>query len=127
MPILRTIAILATALAVLSLGCAGRQPLNVNSPIVAKPDATPADIAKAIIRAGVNSSWRIVEQGPGQLSGIRIQGPHTAAINISYTTKDYKVSIRESTLSAPDGTVHRTLNRWLQELDQQIRNQLLAI
>jgi hypothetical protein len=124
---LRLIAIFTAALAAVSIGCAGREPLNINTPVVAKANVTSGEVAKAIIRAGVNSSWRIVEQGAGQLQGMRIQGPHNATINIAYTTQDYKITVKESSLASADGTVHRALNRWLQELDQQIRVQLLAI
>lgn len=127
MQILRSIAILAAALAVVSVGCAGRQPLNVSTPIVSKPNVTSGEVAKAIMRGGLNASWRIVEQSPGLLTGMRVQGPHTASVNISYTTTEYQVSVKESSMTSPDGTVHRTLNRWLKELDQQIRSQLLAI
>ncbi len=127
MRILQSIAILAAVLAVVSAGCAGRQPLNVTSPVVSKPNVTSDEVAKAIMRAGLNTSWRVVEQGAGQLLGIKVQGPHTASIIISYTATEYRISIKESSMSSPDGTVHRNLNRWLQELDQQIKSQLVAI
>jgi hypothetical protein len=127
MQILKSIAILASAIVIVAAGCAGRQPLNVSSVIVAKPNVTADEVGKAIMRAGLNANWRVVEQGPGQLLGLRVMGPHTASINISYTAKEYQISVKESSMMSPDGTVHRNLNRWLQELDQQIKSQMLAI
>lgn len=127
MHILKSIAILVSAIVIVAAGCAGRQPLNVTSPVVAKPNVTADEVAKAIMRAGLNTSWRVVEQGPGQLLGLKIQGPHTASVTIGYSATEYRISVKESSMSAPDGTVHRNLNRWLQELDIQIKSQLLAI
>lgn len=127
MRILRSVAFFVCVIGIVAAGCAGRQPVNISSPVVSKPNVTSDEVAKAIVRAGANAQWRIVEQGPGQLVGIRATGPHTASINIKYTAKDYSISVKDSSMTAPDGTVHRNLNRWLQELDVQIRSQLAAI
>jgi hypothetical protein len=125
--ILKSVAILASVVMLFAAGC-GRTPLNVPSaPVVTtKPNPAPDEVAKAIIRAGVNTNWRISEAGPGQLLGMRSQGPHSAAINITYSPQNYSISLKESTLGDAE-RIHKIYNRWVQELDLQIRSQLSAL
>jgi hypothetical protein len=144
----RWLGVVACATALLAVGCGGRQVLNVSNVPVVTSKSTPSadDVAKAIIRAGINTNWRINEAGPGQLLGVRTLGAHSASINISYSPQSYGISLKDTTMvevqsarggaSPPGGaaaaaqerqTIHRTYNRWVQELDQQIRSQLGAI
>jgi hypothetical protein len=127
MRMLKSVAILASVMAMFAVGCS-RTPLNVPSaPVVTqKPNPTPDEIAKAIVRAGVNTNWRITEQGPGQLLGFRSQGPHSASISISYSPQSYAITLKESTMGDAE-RIHKTYNRWVQELEMQIRSQLSAL
>jgi hypothetical protein len=127
MQILKLIAI-AAVLALVIAGCrGGRQVLNVGEPVVtSKANPSADDVAKAIIRAGINTNWRITEAGPGMLMGVRTDRAHSATVNITYTTTNYTITLKESTLER-EGTVHREYNRWVQQLSQQIRSQLGAI
>jgi hypothetical protein len=129
MQVLKFIAVAICALALLAAGCGhGRAVHNVDG-LVVTPKANPSadEVAKAIIRAGGNSFWRITEAGPGQLVGNRVQGPHTAMITINYTPKTYQIALKESSMQDGRGGVHQTYNLWVQQLDNQIKFQLGGI
>lgn len=128
---LRSAAILASVLLLLfTVGCrGGRTILNMtNVPVLTqKANPTLEEVGKAIIRAGVNTNWRLIELKPGQLTGTRSMGNHSAMIDVTYTTTNYNITFKESTLGNPETGVHRVYNQWIQELDTQIRSQLHAI
>lgn len=144
--------------AILAAGCAGRRVLDIDGLVVTTtPNPSLDAVAKAIVRAGVNTNWRISPEAPGRLVGFRQLGGHHAWISISYSERQYSIRLRESTMAretaattGPSGgagahagamqppggarppddalpTVHRTYNRWVQELDLQIRSQLTAL
>jgi hypothetical protein len=128
MQVLKFIAVAFCALALLA-GCGHGRSVNNVAGLVVTQKANPSseEVAKAIIRAGGNSFWRITEAGPGQLIGTRLQGPHTATITIAYTPQNYQITLKESSMEDGRGGIHKTYNLWVQQLDNQIKFQLSGI
>jgi len=147
MHIPKWVTILSCAAAMLVAGCSGRQPLNVNKPVLTSAGtATEADVLKAIERAAKVTQWQVMWTGSGVLVVQRTAGEHSARVAINYSATHYAISLDQTTMmdrpqqsgfsmgspgggagAAPPRTVHRTYNLWVQELDQHIRAQLLSI
>jgi hypothetical protein len=148
MRVLNCVGILLCAMALLSAGCTGRQVLNVNGLVVtSKETANEEEVLGAIVRAGTVTGWRMTPQGTGLVFAERNEGGNRASIYVKYSPKDYGISLIDTTMvdrptsggfslgtpgggapaSAAPRTVHRTYNRWVQELDTAIRGQLLAV
>jgi hypothetical protein len=101
-------------------------------------------VLKAIQRAGIVTGWRMTPQQSGVLYAERNEGSHSANIYVHYSAQRYSISLMDSSMvdrqvsysaPAPGGaalasaprTVHRTYNRWVQELDKAIRAQLATL
>lgn len=148
MRVLAWVAISSCLLTMLAAGCTGRQPLNINSPVLTSKGTPPseAEVLKAIERAVKVTNWEVQWGGSGHLVVQRTLNNHSARVNITYSATHYAISLDQTTMldqpqqtrfsmgtpggaapSAPPRTVHRTYNVWVQELDQHIRAQLLSI
>lgn len=120
----------AVALAALA-GCTSAPIRNVaDAPIVTgsgKP-ATADQVRAAIVRAGTNLGWSMAPANPGLVVGrIALRG-HTATIDVRYTPTTYSIQYKESTnLDYKDGQIHRNYNGWVENLDRDIRGQLLQL
>lgn len=141
------VAILLCALALVSAGCTGRQILSPNSPVVtSKGTPTEQEVLSAIVRAGTVTGWRMTPKGTGMVLAERNEGSNSASVYVNYSPEHYGITLIDTTmvdrphsggfsLGTPGGgaataaprTVHRTYNRWVQELDKAIRGQLLAL
>jgi len=120
----------AAAFALLAAaGCNTMQPVYevVDAPIVTDGrQLSMAEVQRAIQRAGVPLGWQIKPVKPGQLTGQLDLRTHQALVDITHTTKTYSIKYRDSTdLNAKDGQIHRNYNGWVQNLDKNIRAQLL--
>ena len=140
------IAILVCALVGIA-GCTGRQPLNDNSPVVtSKGTPSEDEVRKALVTAASVTHWAATPLSSGWIVAERRTDGHSATVNIYYSAQHYSIALADTTMvdrpqaagwsagSPPGGnvrpssrTVHRTYNVWVQELDRQIRAQLLAI
>ena len=147
MRVLAWLAISSCLVAVFAAGCSGRQPLNINSPVLtSKGTATEAEVLSAIERATKVTQWTVMWRVSGQLVVQRTLNNHSARVSISYSPTHYSIGLDETTMKdqpqrsgfsmgtpggaaapPPPTTVHRTYNLWVQELDQHIRAQLLSI
>jgi hypothetical protein len=86
---------------------------------------TEAQVADAIKRAGVERGWKIVDAGPGHLTGTLDVRKHQAVVDIAYSTTSVKIAYKDSTnLRYEDGEIHRNYNRWVNNLAESIREQL---
>ena len=124
------IALIATAFALLG-GCRTAPIHNVSdAPVVvaAGKQATTDDVKMAILRAGGNLGWQMTQTGPGLINArIALRG-HTASVDVNYNTKTYTITYRDSTnLDASGGQIHKNYNGWIENLDRDIRAQLLLI
>lgn len=110
-------------------GCA--QPVYnvVDAPVVAASGTSPQmDAVKmVIIRAGVGLGWSMRPVRPGLIEGRLALRTHVAEIDVTYDTRTYNITYRDSTNLDYDGTnIHKNYNGWIMNLDRNIRSQLLV-
>lgn len=110
----------------LMVGCRSAPLYNVTSaPIAASKPVTVADVEKAIMRAGAGLGWQITPREPGKIEGVLALRTHRAIVDISYDTKAYSITYKDSSNLDYDGTnIHSNYNGWIQNLDKAIRTQL---
>ena len=109
-------------------GCRTVDLYNVqNAPGTSKA-VSMADVEMAIRRAGQPLGWQITPQGPGKAEGILVLREHRAIVNITYDTKSYSITYKDSSNLQYDGKwIHSNYNGWIQNLDMAISKQLLAL
>jgi len=122
------IVFVAIAIAVLG-GCRAAPIYNVNSaPVVvaAGKQASMDNVKAAIMRAGNGLGWQMTDTAPGVINARIALRNHTAGIEIRYDTKTYSITYRDSTnLEAAGGNIHKNYNGWIENLDRDIRAELL--
>ena len=102
----------------------------VSSPIPQNPDATMANIQKAILRAGLTLGWQVAPKEPGKLEAVLILRTHRAVVDITYDTKTFSITYKDSTNISYDEqrkTVHSNYNGWIQNLEKGIRIQVQTL
>jgi hypothetical protein len=120
------VAFAAAALA----GCA--QPIyNVKGAPVETPGGKPptlAEVEKAVVRAGTALGWKMQPTKPGHVLGTLNLRSHTAIVDVTYDTRTYSITYKDSVELNYDGTnIHKNYNGWIQNLDKGIRAQLLNL
>ena len=68
----------------------------VSSPIPQNPDATMANIQKAILRAGLTLGWQVVPKEPGKIEAVLILRAHRAVVDITHDTKTFSITYKDS-------------------------------
>ncbi|MFH0260694.1 hypothetical protein ACGRH2_09730 [Vibrio barjaei] len=119
---------MAVAVALVVVGCGRVQPvLNFdNEPVTY--DLTAAQVKLAITEAATNRGWVITEPEEGVLKAAISVRSHKAEAKIPYTNKFYSITyVSSKNLKASDGEIHRNYNRWINNLNTDIRKQLAAI
>lgn len=112
-------------------GCTSVAVRNVNdAPVVTGSGKTlTADqVRVAIVGAGTGLGWTMAPTAPGLLTGrISLRG-HTAQIDVRYTATTYSILYKDSTnLQYVDGQIHRNYNGWIENLNRDIRGNLMAL
>ena len=110
--------------------CTSRPIMNVNdAPVVTSGKAvTTQDVQTAIVRAGSSLGWVMTPVRPGLVSGRLDLRTHTAMIEVPYDTKSYSIRYKESSnLNAEGGNIHKNYNGWIENLDRNIRAELLRL
>jgi hypothetical protein len=119
-------------LAMLALAACTSQPIrNVSdTPVVTgtgKP-ATADQVRAAIVRAGNTLGWQMTPTNPGLVTGRLALRGHIAVVDVRYSPKDYSITYKESTnLDYMNGQIHRNYNGWIENLDRDIRANLLSL
>lgn len=123
--------LVALGVALVVAGCAPRPVMNVtDQPVVtaAGKQVTADQVRDGIVRAGTGLGWVMTPISPGLVSGRLSLRDHVAVVDVRYTTKTYSIMYKDSTnLSYRDGQVHRNYNGWIENLDRDIRNELLRM
>ena len=113
---------------VLFVGCAsGSQVLNYNNTPVKSRSATlnMESMRRAIIIAGTNTGWQMQEVKLGLVIATKNHTGHSAKVEISYTTKNFSITYKDSSNLQYDGTkIHKTYNTWVKKLYKTIKNNL---
>lgn len=111
------------ALAVLT-GCSGTPILNVEQANV-NYDLPEAKVKQAIMESGINRGWLMSVQDNGVIRGELNVRTHQAIINISYNKNSYSIKyISSMNLDEKNGKIHKSYNRWILNLQQDIQLRL---
>jgi hypothetical protein len=90
-------------------------------------------IKQAIQTAAGTKGWSIASQADGKmLATLTVRGKHTIAVEIEYAVDKYSLRYRDSTnmkYSEKDGhhTIHPNYNKWVQNLRDTIRLELIRL
>ena len=118
----------ALAAAVLAAGCTSAPIYNVEGApagTLSGQQLTPEQVRGAIVAAGSNLGWYVVDAGPGKLEGRLYLRSHTAIVEIPYSATRYSIELKTTyNLDEGWGWVHRNYNSWVQNLDRNIQTQL---
>jgi hypothetical protein len=123
--------LLFAACVIVLCGCTSAPIHTVNdSPVVvsgAKPVSLD-DVRVAISRAGTRLGWQMVAVENGVINARLNLRAHAAAVDVRYSVKSYSIVYRDSTnLDYRGGQIHKNYNGWIQNLDREIRNELLLL
>ncbi|MCW8344844.1 hypothetical protein MD535_02235 [Vibrio sp. ZSDZ65] len=118
---------MAFVMTLILVGCGRVQPvLNFENEPVAY-DLTAEQVKSVITKAAENRGWVVSETKAGELNATILVRSHEAIIDIPYTKKYYSITYVDSkNLKAADGEIHRNYNRWINNLNTDIRKQLAA-
>jgi len=112
-------------------GCVEQMYTVQNAPIAGREGRTVTlnEVTRAIVQAGKGTSipWEMQEVRPGFMIGTLKHKQHRAVVNINYTTQDFSITYRDSTLlryRPPDG-IGRHYNYWVEELETRIKSNVL--
>jgi len=129
----RTAVLLVAIMSLAAMGCrGGGQVYNVkDAPITTASGKTVTmdQVAKAIIEAGTERKWSMVVVKPGLIVGTLNVRSHQAVVDITYNTKSYSITYKDSTnlkYDAKDNTIHENYRSWIQYLDNAIRGRITA-
>ena len=110
--------------------CTSRPIMNVNDqPVVTSGKAATAqDVERSIVRAGSQLGWVMMPVRPGLVTGRLDLRTHIAVVDIPYDAKAYSIKYKESTnLNADGANIHKNYNGWIENLDRNIRAELLRL
>jgi hypothetical protein len=116
---------------VFALGACSSRPIrNVdNDPVVtASKPATTADVEQAIMRAGAGLGWVMTPARPGLVTGRLALRTHVAVVDITYDAKSFSIKYKDSVnLDYDGGNIHKNYNGWIENLEREIRANLLRM
>jgi hypothetical protein len=94
-----------------------------DAPILPPLSMSDAELVEAFRRAGAETGWLIEPVGPGELEGrLTVHGRHLAVVTISYDRTHFGIYYKNSENLLYDGVhIHRNYNRWVLNLEQNIR------
>ena len=112
-------------LALLLVGCGRVQPvMNVEDTPVAY-NLQSKQVKSAIMQAASNRGRVIEEISPNELNAKIHVRSHFAEVKIPYNEKFYSIIyLNSENLKASDGKIHRNYNRWINNLNVDIKRQL---
>lgn len=83
---------------------------------------TEAQVKSAILKAGVQRDWIMNEAGPGVIKARQQNRQHVAEVRINYSASSYTISyVSSQGLRANGSKIHRSYNRWVNNLDKDIQ------
>lgn len=115
-------------LGLLLVGCGRVQPImNVeDTPVV--HNLQREQVKLAILQAANERGWVVEETSPGELLAEISIRSHYAEVKIPYTEKYYSIIyVNSINLKASGDKIHRNYNRWINNLNVDIKRQLALI
>jgi hypothetical protein len=123
--------LLALGLMSLVAGCTSRPIMSVtDQPVVtaAGKQLTADQVRDGIVKAGTGLGWVMTPVSPGLISGRLALREHVAVVDVQYSATLYSIRYKDSTnLNYRDGQIHRNYNGWIENLDRDIRSELLRM
>lgn len=134
---MRFVKILSLAIVLLMsvVGCAVDIQNVKDAPVktLSGKELTLDQATKAIVLAGMGLKWEMEVVEPGHIIGTLNLRSHQAVVDITYNTKVYSITFKDSKgLRILDGDgntvgIHPNYNGWVQNLNNAIRTQFIAI
>ena len=93
-------------------------------------EMTLEQVTNAIIEAGAGLKWTMAVVKPGQIVGTLNLRSHMAAVDITYNTKTYDITYKNSVnlkYNAEKNTIHENYRGWVMNLDNAIKGRLTAL
>jgi hypothetical protein len=87
-------------------------------------------VRTAIVRAGASRGWRMQPQDDGHIIARLDVREHMAEVDIRYDEDSFDITYRDSenlNYDPETGTIHSNYNGWVQNLERDIHNQLVAM
>ena len=123
--------ILIVLAAVVLAGCTSRPVMNVtDAPVVTTggKQLTADQVGNAIVSAGNGLGWVMTPVSPGLVGGTLKLRNHLAVVDVRYTAKTFSIGYKDSTnLDYQNGQIHKNYNGWIENLDREIRNEMLRV
>ncbi len=112
-------------LALLLVGCGRVQPvMNVEDTPVGY-NLQSKQVKMAIMQAATNRGWIVEEVSPTELNAKIHVRAHYAEIKIPFNDKFYSIIyLNSENLKENGGKIHRNYNRWINNLNVDIKRQL---
>ncbi len=104
------------------------------APILNFPDQpvqqtlTLAEMEKCIVTAGAELGWTMAKRGDGLIEATLQTRGHTAVVSIPYSTSAYSITYKSSSeglYADKDGSIHKIYNVWVNNLDRQIKTNIV--
>ncbi|MGD8112763.1 hypothetical protein ACQEXU_19355 [Vibrio sp. TRT 21S02] len=112
-------------LVLLLAGCGRVQPIMTVEDTPVAYNLQSKQVKMAILQAATNRGWIVDEVKPGELSAKLHVRSHFAEVKIPYNEKYYSILyVSSENLRAEDGKIHRNYNRWINNLNVDIKKQL---
>lgn len=106
-------------------------PLYTPEPIEVPAGTSGEAVKKAIRKALFDKGWDAREIGPGHIQGKHTKTSrdesYTAVVDIKYDSKAVRISYKDSenlNYEKSDNTIHGTYNKWIKNIERNIRSNL---
>jgi hypothetical protein len=91
-------------------------------------DISTANVEKCIKNAGDRLGWQMVTVSPGVIEATLHNRQHTAVVTIPFSRTKYSILYKSSiNLYAEGGTIHKSYNRWVRNLEKEIGIELSRV
>ena len=121
--------VLIAIVLVMVAGCRTAPIYNVSDTTVvvaAGKQASMDDVKTAIMRAGNRLGWQMTDTAPGVITARIALRTHTATAEVRFSAQTYSIKYVDSTnLDAKGGNIHKNYNGWIENLNTEIRTELL--
>lgn len=132
--VIRLIAVLPFIALLATPALAGKHdPLYTPEPIQIPAGKSPDAVKKAIRKSLFDKGWETREIGPGHFQGKYAKSgkkdSYSAVVDVRYDSKSVRITYKDSeglNYNKADNTVHGTYNRWVKNIEKNIRGNLDA-
>ncbi|MGI9435447.1 MAG: hypothetical protein ACR2Q4_11565 [Geminicoccaceae bacterium] len=116
----------ASLMIVLAIAACNSTPVyNVERSAFTAPEAlSNKQAVEAILSAGDKLGWNMAEIRPGHIRGDLQVSKHSATVDIKYDGRGYSiVHVNSNNLKydSEKGSIHKTYNSWIENLERQIK------